>query len=1133
MKGLLLRATWFSSTRLLTLFATIFFFFGTAYQGQAQSTDWVTFTGSQVLPPTSTMGTALGYFALNPNGSVTYSIQSAGLSGPVVAAHMHTGNCGQNGGINLPLVVNGNPITGTTPVLSAGSQAALMAGQMYVDLHTAAFAGGEVRAQLFAASCAGSAGIDCNNNNFPDQCDISCGAVGTPCHVPGCGAADDNNNNGKPDSCDVTYDIYGVNSANQLIRINRSTYAEKIIGSLSVGLNSLAYDSVSDQMYGIATNGTIYLVNYLTAAVAPAPIQPFGGFANPFFLSIGFAKQGTQKFLYFANGSHGTGNTEFYRVNLNVPPPYPVTQLGSIKFGASSFRQTGGFAYDPNTDTLYASSRNTGSLITVNKSTGAVLSFLSHAGINNMSDIDFDPQDGNLYGEFDIGPTGKFTLPSGVATVVAQTSNAGTLTFAPRGAQGLPGPYIVGEEIPHLLESGHPYTYLGPKVFKRKKNPAHTFTIHHPGATYIAPHFSKFSLHDRDYVVVRSPDHSRKWKYEGEGKEGLGVTPEGFWGIHIPGDTAIIEIHQFASSNAYGFQIDKYARGFTTLEAEGQSYNKTEAICAPDDSLEAKCYSSSHPDVYGRGKPVARLLIKGTNLCTGFLFGSEGHILTNHHCISKGSHARNTDVEFLAEGANCSTNCQSANACPGTVEADSSKLIVASKESDFALIKPKTKTNLSAKYGYLRARTNGTVVNEKVYIPQHPAGFGKRIALNSTDSNDQSGFAEVASLSQNSCTGDGDVDIGYFADTQGGSSGSPLLASQDNLIIGLHHCGACPNSAVNITNVIKELSTDLPDCARITDLNCPASVVGQANVPECTTCTNNSQCVSPAVCFQQRCVLAGYSRAVGEECCVDAQCTNNTCSTGGFCECLTDADCASGDSCLDAVNGKVCIKTGSKTECEGCLFNSQCVSGNCKNFKCITPQTVGIGSECCRDDQCLSNSCSAADTCQCKLDSDCPAGNYCDTGFLTLGANSCKVQKLSCDSCSADKQCGPGMHCQGKPFGHCITGVENFAIGHSCCKDDQCTTNSCSNKNNTCQCKHDSDCPSGQLCKGGFMGIGPNSCVVLKSDCQDCVKDSQCGGPGAQCKFFKCATPNSLGAGATCCRDYQCTSGKCKNKKCK
>lgn len=43
--------------------------------------------------------------------------------------------------------------------------------------------------------------IDCNHNNIPDDCDLSCGMAGGPCDLPGCGSSFDIDMNGRPDEC--------------------------------------------------------------------------------------------------------------------------------------------------------------------------------------------------------------------------------------------------------------------------------------------------------------------------------------------------------------------------------------------------------------------------------------------------------------------------------------------------------------------------------------------------------------------------------------------------------------------------------------------------------------------------------------------------------------------------------------------------------------------------------------------------------------------------------------------------------------------------------------------------------------------------------------------------------------------
>src|SRR5262249_31592800 len=156
--------------------------------------------------------------------------------------------------------------------------------------------------------------------------------------------------------------------------------------------------------------------------------------------------------------------------------------------------------------------------------------------------------------------------------------------------------------------------------------------------------FSFFSLAKGDYVIVRSPDGSRSWRYEDLGKDGRGESPEGFWGIHIAGETAIVELHAVAGGGGGGgFTIDRYARGFTIKEGatEGGASESAgiTAICGADDTVEAKCLQSVEPEIYDKSRAVARLLIQGSVLCTGWLVGNAGDLMTNNHCISTAAEA--------------------------------------------------------------------------------------------------------------------------------------------------------------------------------------------------------------------------------------------------------------------------------------------------------------------------------------------------------------------------------------------------------------------------------------------------------------------------------------------------------------
>lgn len=321
--------------------------------------------------------------------------------------------------------------------------------------------------------------------------------------------------------------------------------------------------------------------------------------------------------------------------------------------------------------------------------------------------------------------------------------------------------------------------------------------VSYPQASYVAVHFSSFNLPEGDIVVVRSPDSSVSHFYTGKGRDDR----SDFIASFIPGDTAVVQYFsasEAGASSAPSYTISGYSRGFPNVERE--------AICGVDNTVPAKCFASGAlfsklPLAYDKARSVARLLIGGSGLCTGWLAGSEGHLITNQHCIETAADARVIDIEFAAESASCSDQCLAQLGCPGVIAATTSTFITNSPIStgqDYALIKLPATANIAA-YKYLQLRASGAVVNERIYIPQHPNGKAKRVA--STVDNGSDAVVESINYS-NSC---GTGQVGYMADTEGGSSGSPIIAASDNKVIALHHCGACRNSAINAPRIIADL----------------------------------------------------------------------------------------------------------------------------------------------------------------------------------------------------------------------------------------------------------------------------------------------------------------------------------------
>ena len=107
----------------------------------------VTLTGSQENPPVTTSATGSGTVTVNDDMSVSVSITTTGIT--ATAAHIHMAPAGQNGGVIVPFTKTGDtwsPAPGAK--LTEVQYAAYKAGGLYVNVHSAANPGGEIRDQI-------------------------------------------------------------------------------------------------------------------------------------------------------------------------------------------------------------------------------------------------------------------------------------------------------------------------------------------------------------------------------------------------------------------------------------------------------------------------------------------------------------------------------------------------------------------------------------------------------------------------------------------------------------------------------------------------------------------------------------------------------------------------------------------------------------------------------------------------------------------------------------------------------------------------------------------------------------------------------------------------------------------------
>ncbi len=107
-----------------------------------------TLSGTKEVPPNSSGGSGSAKVNLSGN-SLSWTITYSGTTGPVTAGHFHgPAAAGANAGVVVPFAGPlASPIIGSATLTDA-QVADLKAGKWYVNLHTAAHPGGELRGQV-------------------------------------------------------------------------------------------------------------------------------------------------------------------------------------------------------------------------------------------------------------------------------------------------------------------------------------------------------------------------------------------------------------------------------------------------------------------------------------------------------------------------------------------------------------------------------------------------------------------------------------------------------------------------------------------------------------------------------------------------------------------------------------------------------------------------------------------------------------------------------------------------------------------------------------------------------------------------------------------------------------------------
>ena len=121
-------------------------FSGTAFADKMKAT----LDGKSEVPANASAGTGTADIDYDPaSKKLSWKLTYSGLSGPATAAHFHgPAEAGKNGGVAVAIPnATSSPVEGSATLTDAQA-ADLTGGKYYVNIHTAANPGGEIRGQV-------------------------------------------------------------------------------------------------------------------------------------------------------------------------------------------------------------------------------------------------------------------------------------------------------------------------------------------------------------------------------------------------------------------------------------------------------------------------------------------------------------------------------------------------------------------------------------------------------------------------------------------------------------------------------------------------------------------------------------------------------------------------------------------------------------------------------------------------------------------------------------------------------------------------------------------------------------------------------------------------------------------------
>jgi hypothetical protein len=116
--------------------------------GEPLYTQTVALSGANEVPPVTTPATGSAVVTIRPDHTVSVKVTATGMN--ATASHIHQGAAGANGPVIVPFTKTADNtfVAPDGAKLTDAQYDAYKAGNLYVNVHSAAHPGGEIRGQL-------------------------------------------------------------------------------------------------------------------------------------------------------------------------------------------------------------------------------------------------------------------------------------------------------------------------------------------------------------------------------------------------------------------------------------------------------------------------------------------------------------------------------------------------------------------------------------------------------------------------------------------------------------------------------------------------------------------------------------------------------------------------------------------------------------------------------------------------------------------------------------------------------------------------------------------------------------------------------------------------------------------------